>query len=51
LPKARVSASAATFISSDEAAKKLLKLWHITSEDWTKIYAEQDVERMKRGEA
>lgn len=46
----KISDSAALFISSDEVAKKLLKLWHITSEDWAKIYAEQDVERMKRGE-
>ncbi len=38
-----ISASTALFISSDEAAKKLLKLWHRISEDWTKIYAEQDV--------
>ena len=47
---AKISASAAMFISSDEDAKKLLKLWHITSEDWAKIYAEQDAERVNRGE-
>jgi len=46
----KISASAALFISSDDAAKKFLKLWHITSEDWAKIYAEQDVERMKRAD-
>lgn len=47
---AKISSTAQQFLSSDDAAKKLLKTWHISSEDWTKIYAEQDAERLKRAE-
>lgn len=47
---AKISTTAALFISGDEAAKTLLKTWHITSEDWTKIYAELDAKKSKRDE-
>ena len=47
---AKMSATAELFISKDESAKRLLNTWHITRDDWAKIYAEQDAERMVRGE-
>jgi len=48
---AKVSPSAALFISVDERAKVLLNKWHIAHATWEKLYADQDAERVKRGQA
>jgi len=46
----KIFPAAALFISSDKSVQRLLKTWHITRDDWAKIYAEQDAEHMVRGE-
>lgn len=47
----KISSTAALFIGGNEHAKRLLNTWHITREDWEKIYAEQDAERATRDQS
>lgn len=44
----KISPTAALFIHSNESAKQLLNTWHITREDWEKIYAKLDAEHRER---